>query len=88
MVLVGFVRNLLQVPSQKQLDARFDNPQNVKMTALSLRRRFGTSGLISVRERLRLFGGDCELGKLQRDAERQWIIAGTESRAQSFYLPG
>ena len=29
----------------------------------------------------RLSGFDCYLGNLQRNAHRQWIIAGTQSRA-------
>ena len=54
---------------------RITNP--LPMAAISLRRRIGTSGLIWVCESLRLIGCDCELGHLQRDAKRQWIIAGT-----------
>jgi len=58
--------------------ARFENSQNVKITAIrpEAPNRHLRSDLGSL-ESLRLFGCDCELGHLQRDAKRQWIIAGT-----------
>jgi len=33
-------------------------------------------------------GSMASWGNLQRDAERQWLIAGTQSRAQYLHLPG
>ena len=50
----------------------FSKRQNEKNT--DLRGQFGTPSPVWISRISRLFGIDCELGKVQLDAERQWII--------------
>ena len=58
---------------------RFENAQNLETTAItSLRCQFGTSSLIWISGNLASL---TLVGDLQRDAERQWIIADTQCRA-------
>src|SRR5207249_7266359 len=58
---------------------RFENAQNLETTAItSLRCQFGTSSLIWISGNL---ASVTLVGDLQRDAERQWIIADTQCRA-------